>query len=84
MKREKGTLTNGASIFRDLSRDDVDSSKAGLVALGQRVVKPPRASQDDFEDRLRAWEEDVERLNRITTSEVSAELRSDDIGSSYI
>ena len=29
-----------------------------------------RASQDNSEDRVRAWEEDVERLNRITKSEV--------------
>ena len=39
--------------------------RLGKVALGQRIVKPALADMDSFEDRLRAWEEDVERLNRI-------------------
>ena len=75
MKREKEKRTNGARIFRDLSRDYLDSSKEGLVALGQRVVKPARSSMETFEDRLRSWEEDVERLNRMSKNgEVSDEL----------
>ena len=68
MQREKEVKTNGAEIFRDLSRDYLDSSKEGIVALGQRVVKPSRATMETFEDRLRAWEQDVKRLDRLSKS----------------
>ena len=61
MSREREVKTNGARIFRDLTRDYLDSSHVGIVALDQCVVKPVRATRENFEDRLRAWEEDVER-----------------------
>ena len=54
MGREKEVETNGAQIFRDMSRDYLDSSQEGLLASGQRVVKPARATQENFEERLRA------------------------------
>ena len=73
-EREKGDI-NGIRIFRDLCRDHPDASKEGKVALGQRIVKPARADMDSFEDRLRAWEEDVERLNRITEKDVDDSLK---------
>ena len=75
MKRERDEGVNGIKIFRDLCRDYLDASKEGLVALGQRVIKPVRADLDSFEDRLRTWEEDVERLNRITGSDVQDSLK---------
>ena len=75
MKREREVGINGIKIFRDLCRDYLDASKEGKVALGQRIVKPARADMDSFEDRLRAWEEDVERLNRITEKDVDDSLK---------
>ena len=75
MSRERETKTNGARIFRDLARDHLDSSKVGIVALGQRVVKPIRATQEHFEDRLRAWEEDVERYARVSRTAVQDTLK---------
>lgn len=65
MKHERLADINGTKIFRDLCRDDLDASTARQVALGQRMLKPARADMDSFEDKLRAWEEGVERLNRI-------------------
>ena len=73
-EREKGDL-NEIKIFRDLCRDYLDASKEGKVALGQRIVKPARADMDTFEDKLRAWEEDVERLDRITEQKVDDNLK---------
>ena len=76
MALEKEPAINGAKLLRDLSRDYLDGSKEGLVALGQRVVKPARSSMDALEDRLRAWEDDVKRLDRMSSSgKVSDELK---------
>ena len=68
MALEKEPEIHGAKLLRDLSRDYLDGSKEGLVALGQRVVKPARSSMDALEDRLRAWEDDVKRLDRMSSS----------------
>lgn len=81
-ERDKGNL-NGIKIFRDLCRDYLDASKEGKVALGQRIVKPSRAEMDTFEDRLRAWEEDVERLDRITAPQAVDEPEARVLGGSY-
>ena len=75
MGREKDVNTNGARIFRDLTRDVLDSSREGMVALGLRVVKPAKATIENFEERLRSWEEDVERYGRISGNEVNEDLK---------
>ena len=75
MACEKDTDFNGAKIFRDLSRDHLDCSRQGMVALGLRVVKPARATMEEFEARLRAWEEDVERYKRISGTAVNEDLK---------
>ena len=75
MALEKDTDFNGAKIFRDLARDHLDCSRQGMVALGLRVVKPARATMEEFEARLRAWDEDVERYKRISGTPVNEDLK---------
>ena len=75
MSREREVDTNGARIFRDLSRDPLDSSKIGIVTLGQRTVTPTRATQENFKEKLRAWEEHVERYARVSDTTVHESLK---------
>lgn len=70
MSREKEVGTNGARIYRDLAREFLAGSQAGLVAVGQRVVKPAQASMPDFESRLLAWDEDAAKYERMTETSV--------------
>ena len=79
MGKEKDVNTNGARIFRDLTRDVLDSSREGMVALALRVVKPAKATMDHFEERLRSWEEDVERYGRFSDNEVNDDLKPVDL-----
>ena len=44
---EKEVTINGAKICRDLARQHLDGSQAGLAAIGQRVAKPSRATMED-------------------------------------
>ena len=47
MAYEKEVTINGANHFRDLARQHLDGSQAGLAAIGQRVAKPARATMED-------------------------------------
>ena len=49
-------------------------SKISQAALGQKVIKPPRATLADLEARLREWNSDVKGYERINKQPVHTDL----------
>ena len=66
MSYEDDTTINGARLLQEFAREHLHGSKVGLAALGQRITKPPRATLETLEDRLREWDSDCRRWLRMT------------------
>ena len=72
--RAKGTVmavevekdVNGAKVYRAFAIEHLDGSQQATVALGRKITKPPVAPMDEFEDRLRLYDQDRERCERLT------------------
>ena len=72
--RAKGTVmavevekdVNGAKVYRAFAIEHLDGSQQATVALGRKITKPSVAPMDEFEDRLRLYDQDRERYERLT------------------
>ena len=72
--QENDVKINGAAIYRDLAREYLDASRAGTVALGERLTSPPQAAMDEFEERLMDWDVEKDRYKRMTGIDCANEL----------
>ena len=68
MGRENDTSFNGAAIYKEFAHQHLDGSKQATVALGKRITEPPAAPLDEFEDRLREWDKERERYERLASA----------------
>ena len=68
--REHEKEINGADLYRGTAYQHLESSQKGHVALGTRITKPSQAKMEDFEDRLREYDKDVEQYKRLTGNSI--------------
>ena len=66
MSLESESDVNGAKAYRAFARKHLDGSQRSTVALGTRITKPSMAPMDEFEDRLRLYDQDRERYERLS------------------
>ena len=70
MAREQDTHVNGSELYREWAVEHLDGSKKATVALGVKITDPAMASLEELEDRLRAWDLDKERYERLAEQKV--------------
>ena len=74
VSRVDGTVTNGAVIYRVFAREHLDASRAGTVALGERLTSPLQSTMEEFEEKLKTWDLEKERYKRMTGIDCANEI----------
>ena len=53
-------------MYRAFAHEHLDGSQKATVSLGVEITKPAMVSIDEFEDRLRTYDQDIERYERLS------------------
>ena len=70
MAMELKKSIHGATVYRKFAREHLDGSQRAQVALGVKITKLMPSPMDEFEDRLRTYDQDLERYERLTKQTV--------------
>ena len=70
MAQEHQERINGATLYRAFAHEHLDGFQKATVSLGVKITKPAMASMDEFEDRLRTYDQDLERYERLSEQKV--------------